>query len=276
MYGACLLSWRRKGDEEEYEVGREIDTYRDTAELIDKASFYLRNPDVAEQMRKSGYQRALRDHTQTTDLENCFEKLDWTQNLYSADAKQGMNARDKRGAVFSVVVPSFNRIAVLEEALESVFAQRFTDFEVIVVDDGSTDGTKDYLNSLRATRQALSPADRGPGAARNLGARHAKGKYVAFLDSDDLWFPWTLEVYRDIIHGHCDPSFIAGKPCVFSIGDELAKVKSGAVRAEWFADYLVSAERWRWYSASSFIIRRDAFVAVGGFTEERGMGRMLI
>lgn len=170
--------------------------------------------------------------------------------------------------LFSVVIPSFNRVALLGSALGSVFAQRFADFEIIVVDDGSTDGTRDYLNSLGRRIKLFRQPNRGPGAARNLGARHATGKYLAFLDSDDLWFPWTLELYRDVIHDYCEPAFLAGKPYVFSDNDELHKVKLGAARVEQFADYLASADRWRWWGASSFIIRRDAFVAVGGFTDK--------
>ena len=170
--------------------------------------------------------------------------------------------------LFSVVIPSFNRIVLLKGALESVFAQRFVDFEVIVADDGSTDGTTDYLHSLGQRIKHYRQPNRGPGAARNLGARHATGRYLAFLDSDDLWFPWTLEAYRDVICHHHDSPFLVGKPYVFFVNDELSKVTPAAVRAEGFADYLASGDRWRWWGASSFIIRRDAFVAVGGFTDK--------
>jgi hypothetical protein len=170
--------------------------------------------------------------------------------------------------LFSVVIPSFNRLALLRDALESVFAQRFNDFEVIVADDGSTDGTTDYLHSLGQRIKCYRQPKQGPGAARNLGARHATGKYLAFLDSDDLWFPWTLEVYRDVIRDHHNPPFLAGKPYVFFVDDELDKVTPAAVRAEGFADYLASGDRWRWWGASSFIIRRDVFVAVEGFTDK--------
>jgi hypothetical protein len=170
--------------------------------------------------------------------------------------------------VFSVIIPTFNRVDLLKAALESVFSQRCSDLEIIVVDDGSTDGTWSCLKSLDGRVKYFRQPNRGPGGARNLGARHAIGEYLTFLDSDDLWFPWTLEVYRDAIHEHSNPAFLAGKPRVFSIHDELDKVVSAAVQTERFADYLASADQWRWYSASSFIIRRDAFVGVGGFTEE--------
>ena len=170
--------------------------------------------------------------------------------------------------LFSVIIPTFDRADLLGCTLESVRAQRFTDFEIIVVDDGSTDGTMDYLQSLGKEVRVFRQSNRGAGAARNLGAYHAEGKYLAFLDSDDLWFPWTLEVYREVIREYCDPSFIAGKPHVFSDELDLGKVLFGATQAKRFVDYLASGDEWRWWGASSFVIRRDAFEAVGGFTEE--------
>ncbi|MCS7063711.1 MAG: glycosyltransferase [Methylacidiphilales bacterium] len=95
--------------------------------------------------------------------------------------------------LFSVIIPTYNRELFLKETLQSVFRQTFPDFEVIVVDDGSTDNTWTYLQNLKHKIIFLRQKNKGPGAARNLGALHASGKYLAFLDSDDLWFPYTLE-----------------------------------------------------------------------------------
>jgi GT2 family glycosyltransferase len=170
--------------------------------------------------------------------------------------------------LFSVIIPTFNRAELLGSALESVFAQRGTEFEIIVVDDGSADRTIDYLHSLGNRVSVLRQSNRGPGSARNLGARHAQGKYLAFLDSDDLWFPWTLEVYQAAIRKHCDPSFIVGKPYAFSDEHELDRVIPAAAQTEQFADYLASGDEWRWWGVSSFVIRHDAFTAAGGFTNE--------
>src|SRR5450830_1529256 len=93
---------------------------------------------------------------------------------------------------FSIVIPTYNRMKFLQQALDSVWAQTHDDYEIIVVDDGSTDGTKDYLASLDGRVKTVRQSNSGPAAARNLGVRQAKGEYVAFLDSDDLWFPWAL------------------------------------------------------------------------------------
>src|SRR5262249_20032127 len=89
-----------------------------------------------------------------------------------------------------------------------------------------------------------------------------------FLDSDDLWFPWTLEIYQDVIHKYGQPSFLAGKAYQFLDQRELENTNCEGARVEWFVDYLASGDEWRWWGASSFVIGRDAFLAAGGFTEE--------
>ena len=174
--------------------------------------------------------------------------------------------------LFSVIIPTFNRAHFLPETLASVFAQTFMDYETIVVDDGSTDTTQDCLKLLGNRITVLIQPNRGPGAARNLGARHAKGDYLAFLDSDDLWFPWTLQVYAEVVRSENCPSFIVGKPHRFRDESDLEKVGQGAIRTEQFPDYLASGEEWRWWGVSSFVLRRETFMAVGGFTDEHVNG----
>src|SRR5436309_9355229 len=95
--------------------------------------------------------------------------------------------------MFSVIVPTFNRASLLRQALDSVLAQTFAEYELIVVDDGSTDDTANVVASYGSRVYFLQQANRGPGAARNLGAAGAKGEYLAFLDSDDLFLTWSLK-----------------------------------------------------------------------------------
>ncbi|HYQ88691.1 MAG TPA: glycosyltransferase [Candidatus Binatia bacterium] len=95
----------------------------------------------------------------------------------------------------SVVIPTWNRRRHLEEAIASVLAQTYTDYEIVVVDDGSTDDTRSWLEG-RATDGrvvALHQENRGSSSARNAGLRAARGELIAFLDSDDLWLPRKLE-----------------------------------------------------------------------------------
>jgi len=170
---------------------------------------------------------------------------------------------------FSVVIPTYNRLEFLKQALSSVWAQTFTNYEIIVVDDGSNDGTMQYLQSLEQRVKGVCQPNQGPGAARNRGVREARCDYVAFLDSDDLWFPWTLEIYCEVIEKHQHPSFVAGKPHCFWDERALDEVVPESTQAQAFSDYLASGDQWRWWGASSFVIRSDAFIAVNGFTEER-------
>jgi len=102
-----------------------------------------------------------------------------------------MNKIDIKPQV-SVIIPTYNRGRVIKEAIDSVLAQDYTEFELIVVDDGSTDHTSDVLDSYRNVIKVLSQKNRGVSAARNRGIAEASGKFIAFLDSDDLWLPHKL------------------------------------------------------------------------------------
>jgi hypothetical protein len=90
----------------------------------------------------------------------------------------------------SVIVPLYNKARWVIRALDSIASQSFTDFEAIVVDDGSTDGSTALARTYADARfRVLTQANAGPGAARNTGLREASGEYVAFLDADDEWLP---------------------------------------------------------------------------------------
>jgi glycosyltransferase involved in cell wall biosynthesis len=97
-------------------------------------------------------------------------------------------------AKVSVVIPTYNRLPKVKEAIESVLKQTYRDFDLWVVDDGSTDGTGEALKVFGNEIRHVSQDNRGVSAARNLGLRVSRGKYVAFLDSDDLWEPRKLEI----------------------------------------------------------------------------------
>ncbi|MFH0789293.1 MAG: glycosyltransferase [Pseudomonadota bacterium] len=93
----------------------------------------------------------------------------------------------------SVIIPTYNRASFLLEAVDSVFKQTCSDFELIVIDDGSIDGTAEALKKHHPRLIYHYQTNQGVSAARNQGLRMARGKWISFLDSDDLWLPKKLE-----------------------------------------------------------------------------------
>ncbi len=93
----------------------------------------------------------------------------------------------------SVIIPTYNRTQYICEAVDSVLAQTYRNIEVIVVDDGSTDNTEEILSQYDSKIKYVFQNNAGPSAARNNGIKQARGDLLAFLDSDDIWFPEKLE-----------------------------------------------------------------------------------
>jgi glycosyltransferase involved in cell wall biosynthesis len=103
----------------------------------------------------------------------------------------------------SVIVPLFNKTAYIERALRSIASQTLSDFEAIVVDDGSTDGGDQIVARFPDSRfRLIRQANAGPGAARNRGVTEARAPYLAFLDADDAWLPAYLETGVRILEEH--------------------------------------------------------------------------
>lgn len=104
---------------------------------------------------------------------------------------------------FSVIIPAYNRKTLVRRAVQSVLAQHECDFEVLVVDDASTDGSWEMLSSLGDPRVRIlrHPINKGGSAARNTGLAAARGSFIAFLDSDDYWLPQKLLECRAFIDG---------------------------------------------------------------------------
>lgn len=121
---------------------------------------------------------------------------------------------------FSVIIPLYNKAPYIRKALESVLAQTYTDYELIVVDDGSTDGSAEIAESfLQDPASRLSPfashlrllkqPNQGVSAARNNGVAQAHGDYIAFLDADDWWEPTYLERMAQLIKDYPDAGLYA-------------------------------------------------------------------
>src|SRR5262245_8864525 len=126
--------------------------------------------------------------------------------------------------LFSVIIPTHDRLELLKRTVQSIKQQSFRDYEIVVVDDGSRDGTSDWLRENQSWLRGIRQSNKGPGGARNAGAQVASGQYFAFLDSDDLWFPWTLDTFARIIDSH-SPSLIAGRWVEFFDEAELTQIQ---------------------------------------------------
>lgn len=109
----------------------------------------------------------------------------------------------------SVIIPTYNRVSYIRRAIDSVLSQTYRDFEVIVVDDGSSDSTKDVVAGYGAAVRYVFQQNQGPGAARNHGIRVAAGAYLAFLDSDDAWLPNFLEKTVSALEEHPEVDVVA-------------------------------------------------------------------
>jgi glycosyltransferase involved in cell wall biosynthesis len=173
--------------------------------------------------------------------------------------------------MFSVVIPTYNRVHLLSRALDSLWRQSYTDFEVIVVDDGSTDGTLSYLATLDGRVRVLTQTNCGPGAARNLGARNARGDYLAFLDSDDLWFPWALATFAEVIERYEGPDFVSSTHRPFVSDAELEQVSREPLSVEVFNNYYEAPCACD-FAGANIIVGRRVFEAVQGFTPQQIYG----
>ncbi len=115
----------------------------------------------------------------------------------------------------SIIIPTYNRALMIREAVESVLSQSFKDFEVIVVDDGSTDNTEEVLKPVSNRIRYIKQGNQGNAAARNTGIKAASGEIIAFNDSDDLWFPEKLERQVGYLDEHPEVDMVCGNGIFF-------------------------------------------------------------
>ena len=164
----------------------------------------------------------------------------------------------------SVIIPTFNRWPMLGEAVDSVLAQTVSGYELIVVDDGSTDGTARRLQDYGERLTVLTPSRRGVAAARNLGVSRSAGRYLAFLDSDDLWQPRKLQRQIDFMEQNPDVEICQTEEIWIRNGVRVNprrkhRKPSGDIFRPSLALCLVSP--------SAVMMRRELFEHVGGFDE---------
>ncbi|UVI39560.1 glycosyltransferase family 2 protein [Qipengyuania spongiae] len=165
----------------------------------------------------------------------------------------------------TVIVPTFNRVSTLLPSVESVLSQTYRNFELLVVDDGSTDGTPSLIREIEDSRVRLVqlPQNRGPSAARNRGIAEARGSLIAFLDSDDLWFEDKLAGQVDLFRQSSARvgMAITGVETVYRDGERRVDVPE--IGSSVFTQLLMRNVLHG--GGSSAMIRREVFDTVGGF-----------
>ena len=170
---------------------------------------------------------------------------------------------------FSVVIPLWNKKAAIGQTVASVLAQTWPDLELVVVDDGSTDGSADALAGFDDPRlRIVRQANAGAGPARNRGIAESRHAWIAFLDADDRWAPDHLAELDRIRRAEPDAALIGTAFAVrhqdgFDLSDE------GQPRIERIRYFERSAQGWPPFCASSAAIPRRTFEQLGGFGPER-------
>ncbi len=165
----------------------------------------------------------------------------------------------------SVIIPTHNRAGRVGEAIGSVLKQTYRDWELIVVDDGSTDGTAEVVRAFDDARISyVSQDNRGVSAARNRGIAEARGEFIAFLDSDDRWEPCKLEVQMAFFSAHPDAHICQTEEVWIRNGVRVNPRKKHAKPSGWiFKECLPLCV----VSPSAVMIRRAVFDAIGLFDE---------
>ncbi|MBE3092227.1 MAG: glycosyltransferase [Actinobacteria bacterium] len=166
----------------------------------------------------------------------------------------------------SIVIPAYNQDKFLGETLKSVLAQTFKDFECIIIDDGSTDKTKDIAGKYSdgARVKYFYQENKGLAGARNTGIKLARGKYINFLDSDDLIYEYFLEHMVKKLDSHSDIDFLS---CAWELIDEKGKKISSKIGPARSNNYLEDLILQNLFPVQAIMLKKSIFDDIGMFNE---------
>ena len=168
--------------------------------------------------------------------------------------------------MISVIIPTHNRVELLKNAVESVLGQTYDDYEIIIVNDRSTDGTEGYLNGLKDTRitHHKITESRGGNHARNMGISMASGEFIAFLDDDDEWMPEKLDKQMKLFKDESVGLVYTGSQVVYDFYD-ISYYNIPKDRGDLFKKVLI---RNCIGTTSSVVVRKSILEKSGLFDEE--------
>ncbi len=165
----------------------------------------------------------------------------------------------------TVIIPAYNCAGYIEETLASVFNQTRKPYEILVVNDGSTDNTADVVSKYPAVR-LINKTNQGPSETRNRGIQESSGNWIAFLDSDDMWHPEKIEKVEQYIAANPQTDMIS---TAFYIGNEESWKKITPRRLYNPRDsFFIQLYRRSFIATSSVVIKKEILMKTGGFDTE--------
>lgn len=204
----------------------------------------------------------------------------------NSSVQHSLPDEETQAPLVSVVIPTYNSAQYLPEAIESVLSQSWQDFEIIIVDDGSTDNTQELVSAFKSIkiRYVRQESSGGPSSPRNVGIHHARGKYISFLDSDDLMSRYKLAEAVPFLEQYPDLGLLFAN---FEICNERGDIFPGTfldefqtfrnlqkrqVGEKWFIiDRALAYEALltlNFIGTSGTVIPKSVFLSVGEFDEE--------
>ncbi len=175
----------------------------------------------------------------------------------------------KINVMISIIIPAYNSAKYLPETIDSILAQGMRDYEIIIIDDGSTDNTREVIDKFNAKIKYIYQKQKGAAAARNRGIRNSRGDYIAFLDADDIWLPQKIRLQMQYFNNNPEISIIYTDAQVFDergliwhSANRHMRMYSGKIYYKLFLENFIHT--------SSVILKRACLERVGLFDESLG------
>ena len=172
--------------------------------------------------------------------------------------------------LISVIIPTFNRAKLIKDAINSVIGQTYQNFELLIIDDGSTDNTSEVVNSIGDTRiKYIYQENTGVSRARNNGIENASGEYIAFLDSDDLWHPEKLEKQALVLDQNPDVDIVTNSSQYQTFLNDIIGIKYNRAKNQKEVISLMLLYQDMVYTGTPVLcVRKSIFEKSGMFDEE--------
>lgn len=172
--------------------------------------------------------------------------------------------------MFSIIIPYYNKARYIKRCVDSVLGQTFSEFEIIIVDDGSSDNGLEFLMLENHDQiRIIAQQNQGVSQARNTGIRNAVHRYIAFLDADDCWHPAYLEKIREVIFRETDATIIGTH---YARSTDFLNTRSNQLDYFGFDDYFKEAIHNTYFTASSTVIDAEFFKQNPGFNPQLKAG----